>query len=196
MSSRGFQQGAANLEDSNIYVTNNIVADTIRENTLDADLASQFGLFDLFRQADLTARARRAENPLDFQDFDSALTVFNYRGERKIRTVIIQDWYFIQRRQTCTARTSAALVDHIRTCCTRCCIAIPRHDFFFIDYSKKRTHADELCRKCLTSLMRNLLGEDDVQVMTEAQDLRASGWSPTIDIALADALLQRRTMFS
>jgi len=55
---------------------------------------------------------------------------------------------------------------------------------------------DELCRHCLQSVMRGLLGEDDDAILDEARSILESEWSPVINPRLADALVERRTFFS
>lgn len=152
-----------------------------------ADVAKELDPVErLFSQWERDAAAKRSERAQEFPNFDAALTVFNSKGERQVRTVTIQEWYFTPRRQVAAVPSSS----HHSHTCTRCFTNIARHTDFFVDRAKQPSHADVLCRHCLVCCMRRMLGQDDAALVAEAQ--RLSRWHPTVDADLAGKWAERR----
>ena len=130
--------------------------------------------------ADAHARRIEALRALDFPDFDAALALFNYGGQRRHGGRTIQDYFFVPRRQSAAGRDAAA-----ERVCTRCWAALPRHGSFFLDAAKGWVEADQLCRPCLVCAMRKALGEWDEGAAAKARRVVQQAWAPNINTQLA-----------
>ncbi|KAG7667352.1 hypothetical protein NADE_002851 [Nannochloris sp. 'desiccata'] len=151
-------------------------------------------------------KRNEAMHAIDFPDFDQALALFNYYGERNVRNITLQDYFFTPRRATASASIYSseppATYTILGEVCTRCGNPITRHAEFFVDTAKRRSEADLLCRPCLVVSARQVfrsttaMSDTDAALAHEVQRLREMKWSPRINVELADRLLKTRTFFS
>lgn len=127
---------------------------------------------------------------LEFGDFESALHVFNYHGERRSQRFNgrkIQDYFFTVRRSVTHGNTE---MHH--DMCTRCFHDLPRHGITYVDVAKRHADADKLCQDCLAFVMRRDLGYDEDLIGREARRLITVQWSPLINVELAGKKNLRR----
>jgi hypothetical protein len=146
----------------------------------------------------------------EFPNFEHALTLFNYYGERHVAGhFTLQDYYFASRRSTASPsphsthhhRSNHPVVQSKGEVCTRCGNSISRHTVYFIDTAKRRSEADLLCRPCLVVAARQVFSSTfssdiDAVLAQEVQRLHDMKWIPIINVELADMLLETRTFFS